>query len=277
MTSDMVSTGGSDAGLLHIKHDSIQLSTKPSASIHYSYLAGAGSSSAPLVVFLNGLMTDKSSWLAIMAQLTKVISDHPTMLAYDRYGQGLTEDRDPQDQSHEEGYGHDALDVATDLHQLISQFVEKHLDPQAETPKIFLVAASIGCAIARLYAQEHPGTVSGLLFLDSIMANSSFDLWPDPDSEGFDPNSLPEDVTVRALREHRATFAARFAPSVVNPESFDRRNLAKLLPYSDEPKLRGPDNKGPIIIVVGHSPTAFADESLQVSEIIATEDPRTRS
>ena len=270
MASDLVSKRGSDASLLHIKHDALELSTKPNASIHYSYLAAAGSSSAPLIVFLNGLMTNKSSWLAIMAQLTKRISNHPTMLAYDRYGQGLTEDRDPQDQSREEGYGHDALDVATDLHRLISQFIEKHLERQNETPKVFLVAASIGCAIARLYAQEHPGTVSGLLFLDSIMANSNFDLWPDPDSEGFDPTSLPEDITIKVLREQRAAFAARFAPSVVNPESFDRRNLAKLLPHSDKPKLRGPGNRGPIIIVVGHSPLAFAEEGLQVSGIFAT-------
>lgn len=270
MAFDMVSKGGSNASLLHIKHNSLQLSTKPDASIHYSYLVATRSSPAPLIVFLNGLMTDKSSWLAIMAQLTKVNSDHPTMLAYDRYGQGLTEDRDPQDQSREEGYGHDALDVATDLHQLISHFVEKHLDRPDETPEIILVAASIGCAIARLYAQEHPGTVSGLLFLDSIMANSNFDFWPDPDSEDFDPNSLDEDITVKVLKEQRAAFAARFAPSVVNPESFDRRNLAKLLPYSDEPKLQGPGKRGPIIIVVGHSPTAFADESLQASEIFAT-------
>ena len=270
MISDIALKRGSDASLLRVKHGSMELSTKPNASIHYSHLVAATSTSAPLVVFLNGLMTDKSSWLAIMAQLTKTISGHPTMLAYDRYGQGLTEDRDPQDQSREEGYGHDALDVATDLHQLISQFVEKHLDRQDETPRLILVAASIGCAIARLYAQEHPGTVSGILFLDSIMANSNFDFWPDPDSEGFDPNSLPEDITVQVLKEQRAAFAARFAPSVVNPESFDRRNLAKLLPYSDEPKLQGPNNKGPIIVVVGHSPTAFADESLQVSEIFAT-------
>ena len=190
---------------------------------------------------------------------------HPTMLAYDRYGQGLTEDRDPQDKDREAGYGHDALDVTRDLHQLILQFVEKHFVAPQKPSHIILVAASIGCAIARLYAQEHPGSVAGLLLLDSIMANSNFDFWPDPDAPDFDPSSLPEDITLDVLREQRIAFAARFSPKAVNREGLDRRNLASLLPYSDAPKLQGPGDKGPYVLVVGHDPETFAEESLEVS------------
>lgn len=256
----------SDAGLLKIRHDSLELTTKPGASIHYSYTKGVEQNFSPLVVFLNGLMTDKASWLAIMSKIVQAMPNHPTMLAYDRYGQGLTEDRDRQDTGREEGYGHDVRDAARDLHQLIIQFVKRHSDAHEEKPQVILIAASIGCAIARLYAQEYPGTVAGLLFLDSIMANSSFDFWPNPDAEDFDPSVLLDDITVDVLREQREAFAARFGPSAVNPEGLDRRNLASLLPYSDTPKLQGPGGKGPYIMVVGHDPETFAEESLQVSE-----------
>ena len=255
----------SDAGLLKIKHSSLRLTTKPSASLHYSYIKTPYSESAHLIVFLNGLMTDKTSWLPIMSKVSQAMPTHPIMLAYDRYGQGLTEDRDPQDKAREEGYGHDAQDVTRDLHQLILQFVEKHMDAPQGLPRVILVGASIGCAIARLYAQEHPGSVPGLLFLDSIMANSNFDFWPDPDALDFDPSSLPEDITLDILREQRAAFAARFSPNAVNRESFDRRNLASLLPHSDAPKLQGPGDTGPYILVVGHDPETFAEESLEVS------------
>ena len=255
----------SDAGLLQIKHSSLRLTTKTGASLHYSYLKSPCSEPAHLIVFLNGLMTDKTSWLAIMSKVSQAMPSHPTMLAYDRYGQGLTEDRDPQDKDREEGYGHDALDVTRDLHQLILQFVEKHFVAPQEPPHIILVGASIGCAIARLYAQEHPRSVAGLLFLDSIMANSNFDFWPDPDALDFDPSSLSEDITLDVLREQRIAFAARFSPKAVNREGFDRRNLASLLPYSDAPKLQGPCDKGPYIMVVGHDPETFAEESLEVS------------
>ena len=256
----------SDAGLLKIKHSSLELTTKPGASIHYSYIKGVEQNSSPLVVFLNGLMTDKASWLAIMSKVSQAMPNHPTMLAYDRYGQGLTEDRDPQDQGREEGYGHDVRDAAKDLHQFIIQFLGRHSDAHEEKPQVSLVAASIGCAIARVYAQEYPGTVAGLLFLDSIMANSKFDFWPDPDAEDFDPSGLPEDITVGALREQRAAFAAKFSPEVVNAEGLDRRNLVSLLPHSNAPKLQGPGSKGPYILVVGHDPEVFAEESLEVRQ-----------
>ena len=257
----------SNASILKIKHSSLQLDSKPSiTSIQYSYITNLDSTEdTPLLVFLNGLMTDKASWLAIMAKLNQVMSNCPTMLAYDRYGQGMTEDRNPQDQHREPGYGYDCQDVARDLHQLVLQFKEKHLRSGHGPPSLIFVASSIGCAIARLYAQEYPGTVTGLLLLDSIIANSNFDFWPNPDAPDFDPSFMPEDVTVKILKEQRAAFAAMFNPSVKNPEGLDRRNLATLLPYSDRPKLQGPDNAGPVIRVVGHDPQAFAEEGLQVS------------
>lgn len=210
-------------------------------------------------------MADKSSWLPTMAGIIRADPHFPSMIAYDRYGQGLTEDRDPQDRGREEGYGHDVRDAAVDLHQLIGQVYRDHSLSKYSMPQLVLVANSIGCAIARLFAQEHPENVAGILLLDSIMANSNFDFGPDPDAEGFDASELPNDISVEVLRKQRANFKAIFSPETKNREGLDRRNLASLLPDSDKPSLVSPHNQGPFITVVGHDFETFAQESLRVS------------
>ncbi len=248
-----------------ITHDSLTLSTKPGAAIHYSF--ARGKDDRYFVVFLNGLMSTKSTWLSVMGGIIRkraVFPGFPSMLAYDRYGSGLSEDPNPQDLGREKGYGHDVADVVRDLHEIISQVASEHLAAVQSQFQLILVGNSIGCAIARLYAQTYPGVVAGLLLLDSIMANSDFDWWPNPDADGFDASQLPDDVTIDVLKEQRAKYAAIFRPDVVNKEGLDRRNLAKLLPESDNPKLQGP-NKGPFVTVVGHDFDVFAQESLEVS------------
>ena len=244
-----------------IVHSSIQLHHKPTASIHFS-LARSNDLDNPrvLVVFLNGLIADKSSWLPIMASIIRQRREGstagPSLLAYDRYGQGLTTDTDPQDQGREPMRGHDVADAAKDLWQLILQVCV-----DGSMPRVVLVANSIGCAISRCYARDHP--VAALLFLDSIIANSDFDFWPDPDRPGFNVDELPDDVSVEVLREQRAKFAKIFGPDVVNQEGLDRSTLARLLPYSDEPKI-GEPGKQPWITVYGHDFQTFAEESLKV-------------
>ena len=250
-----------------IKHHSIALTTKAEASIHYSFVCGQGViGQTCLVVFLNGLMMPKASWLPVMGSIVRQRKGMgcPSMLAYDRYGQGMTEDRDPQDEGRKEGYGHDCLDAAQDLHQLIVQIADIELQTKLADLQLVFVANSIGCAIARLYAQGYPATVDGILMLDSIMANSNFDFWPNPDAENFKQELLPEDVSIDILREQRAKFAAIFSPSIVNREGLNRRSLAKLLPRSDGPKLLG-TKLPPLVTVVGHDFDAFAQESLKVS------------
>ncbi|TGJ76843.1 hypothetical protein E0Z10_g10797 [Xylaria hypoxylon] len=259
-----------------ITFGSIKLLTKPTAFLEYSKVQSVGESgvSNVLVVFLNGLIAPQSFWLPVMALVLRHLklgdssidggASRPQMLAYDRYGQGRTIDRDPSDEGKEEGYGHDTLDVVRDLHQLISQTRE---DSDDQPKRIMFVANSIGCAIARLYAQHHPGTVAGMLFLDSIMANTDFvSIFPDPDSPDFDPGSLPQDVTPEMLHETRKKFREVFHPSVKNPEGLDRRNLATLLPDADKPSLgQGFAGRAPFVIVVGHDPEWFAKESLRGS------------
>ncbi|KAL8769256.1 MAG: hypothetical protein Q9209_004757 [Squamulea sp. 1 TL-2023] len=250
-----------------VTHDTIALSHKPTANIHFTFAAGNEPENAPrrLIVFLNGLMTDKSTWLPVMAGIIRNHKDNgfPSLLAYDRYGQGLTEDRDPQDNGRDKGRGHNIADVVHDLHRLVIQiWTNKIKKPQNEIRLIF-VANSIGCAIARLYAMFYPSHAEALLLLDPMIANSDFDWFPDPDSKDFDPMALPDDVSIDVLREQRTKFATFFAPDVINKEGLDRRDLADHLPYSDGPLLEAPDGRGPILTVVEHDPERFASESLQ--------------
>ncbi|CAF9925698.1 hypothetical protein IMSHALPRED_006757 [Imshaugia aleurites] len=241
----------------------VTLPHKPTATMACSYVSGTDP--AVLVVFLNGLMTDKSSWVPVISGIirqrkSRASPEFPSMLAYDRYGVGMSEDRDPLDQGREQGHGHDCRDAAEDLHYLIRHFSEGLKLLSGEKLRVVLVANSIGCAIARLYAERYP--VAAVLFLDSIMANSDFDFWPDPNAPGFDKRKLPDDVSVEVLRQQRAKFAAIFKPDVVNREGLSRRNLAKLLPHSDKPML-GSQSERPWVTVVGHDFDAFAAESLR--------------
>ncbi|KAL8965523.1 MAG: hypothetical protein Q9183_003808, partial [Haloplaca sp. 2 TL-2023] len=164
----------------------------------------------------------------------------------------------------EPGRGHNVIDVVHDLHQLITEIVDGKLHTPLDGVQLVLVANSIGCAIARLYAQSYPGTVTALLLLDSMMANSNFDWWPDPDAADFDPAELPTDVTIEALQEQRTKFAKIFAPSSMNKEGLDRRDLPGLLPHSDRPLLQAPGGRTPLLTVIEHDPERFASESLQV-------------
>ena len=244
-----------------IIHSTLNLPHKPTASIHYTLAKGTGDKI--MIVFLNGLMTDKTSWIPVIASIIRqrkgTSAGFPTMLTYDRYGQGMTSDRDPQDEGKEAGHGHDCASAAEDLHHLIQQISEKQLGMKSEQLRIILVANSIGCAIGRLYAQVYP--IAAFLLLDSIMANSNFDLWPNPDSPQYQDQDLG-DVPLDVLRDQRAKFTAIFHPSVPNKEGLSRRNLATLLPHSDRPILGTPGNR-PWITIVGHDFSAFAEESLQ--------------
>ena len=245
-----------------INQDAI-LTHKPSASINYAF-ARDGGKDPILVVFLNGLMTDKVTWIPVIAGIIRrrigTDAGFPSMLAYDRYGQGMSDDGDPADHGKDKGHGHDCWDAAEDLHALVEQVAKEQMGMKQENLKIVLVANSIGCAIARLYAQAHP--VAAFLFLDSIMANSNFDFWPDPDAPDFNKDELPEDVSIDVLREQRAKFAVIFHPSTINKEGLSRRNLAQLLPHSNSPML-GKEGNRPWLTVMGHDFEAFAEESLR--------------
>ncbi|KAF1917226.1 Alpha/Beta hydrolase protein [Ampelomyces quisqualis] len=252
---------------------SMALDHKPGAKLNYTYYPASSQKnhkspfSQTLLVFLNGLMLPRSSWDAsIQSFLEKRIVSrlpYPGLLSYDRYGQGES-DSDPSDKDPPPCHGHDAMSAVQDLKQLILQIWREHLDAAKPThfPNLIFVCNSIGCALARLFTQTHPGTVSGLLFLDSIMANSDYQsFWPDPDAADFNKHSLPQGVSPSQVRQTRQKYRETFHPDVPNQEGLSRRNLAQLLPAADAPRLEGYLGQGPYLTVVGHDWETFAEQS----------------
>ncbi|KAL6704201.1 hypothetical protein ACN47E_008458 [Coniothyrium glycines] len=253
---------------------SLSVENKPGAKIHYTYYPPSQSRGHPnpfsqtLIVFLNGLMLPRSSWdNTIRSFLEKRLVGrlpYPALLSYDRYGQGDS-DHDPEDKDPPPSHGHDVLSAVKALKEITLQIWRDHLDHAKPThyPCLIFVCNSIGCAIARLFAQCYPGTVSGLLFLDSIMANSDYlSMWPNPDAPDFDPRTLPGGVTLDDVRATRAAYTQLFHPDVPNMEGLTRRNLAALLPHSDAPKLEGYLGRGPYLTIAGHDWETFADQCL---------------
>lgn len=221
-----------------------------------------------LIVFLNGLILPRASWFDAVRYLTELRRESslatPAMLCYDRFGQGDS-DSDPMDPP-DTPYGHDALSIVEDLHQLLTCVSNTRLGRDIATLRLVLVGNSVGCVLARLYAAAYPDSALGFLFLDSMMANSDFvSLFPDPDSRNFDPNDLPAEVTPADLRHARAVFGRYFHPTVGNPEHFDRRMLPGLLPHADTPALPGM----PRLVVIGHDPDVFAENCETVSFLLA--------
>lgn len=246
----------------------ISLATKPTAQIAYSFQPAVSTTKPALLVFLNGLGLPQVSWLPAITQLKELRRENiPAILTYDRFGQGQTTDRDPNDEGAADPmHGHDCLSVVHDLRQFITQIAAEKLGvSETDSVPLVLVANSIGCALARLYAQEYPGTVAGLLLLDSVLANSDFvSVFPDPDAEDFDPTILPPGLPLQALRATREGTRRVFHPDVGSKEGLSRKNLRTLLPASDGPLLRGPGGSGPFVTVVGHDFEAFAEESAKM-------------
>lgn len=258
------------ASRAQVVYELIRLTTKPTAQISYSFLPASRplpSSNPTLVVFLNGLGLPQTSWTPAISKLIDLRSNAniPAILTYDRFGQGQTTDRDPQDEGVTDPmHGHDSISVINDLRQLIVQIAtEKMGIVDIQNLALVFVSNSIGCALARLYTQQHPNTVAGILLLDSVLANSDFvSVFPDPDVEGFGAsNALPEGVTVENLRSAREVTKRIFHPTVGSKEGLSRKNLSTLLPKSDSPILKGVDGRGPYVTVVGHDFKTFAEHS----------------
>ncbi|KAG4439569.1 hypothetical protein IFR05_004968 [Cadophora sp. M221] len=181
---------------------------------------------------------------ATIASLQKLAPTCPAILTYDRFGQGLTTSRDPLDGQRGKELGHDFLDVANDLHEIILSVAASELglqSPDVESGKarLLLVGASIGAPIARLYVQNHQGIVSGMIILDSNIANANYS-----DSLDFDGDSLlSDDCTLEQYRETRLKLTRMF---------------------DLKPKLVGIRKAGPLLSVVGHDPETFVDLSYDV-------------
>jgi pimeloyl-ACP methyl ester carboxylesterase len=249
----------------------LSIPSKPSAPISYVFFPAINpqpSLKEHLIVFVNGLGLPASSWLPSIQILHGSIKSCPAILTYDRYGQGLTTARDPLDT--QKALGHDFIDVANDLHEIITTIATSRLglhesDLEEEKLHLLLIGASIGAPIVRLYVQHHPGKAAGIILLDSNICVDYSVVWPDPDAPGFDPESvISDDCTLEQYRVERAKLSKMFDLKVKNPEGLDRSNSAVLLPDADAPKLVGVDGKGPELTVVGHDPETFTEMSFMM-------------
>jgi pimeloyl-ACP methyl ester carboxylesterase len=100
----------------------------------------------PTVVLFNGLGEFSASW----ARITDRVSDTARVCAYDRAGQGWSDDvAEPQD----------GLEAAADLHALLAA--------AGEHGPYVLVGHSIGGPYAMTYAARYPQDVAGMVLLDS--------------------------------------------------------------------------------------------------------------
>jgi pimeloyl-ACP methyl ester carboxylesterase len=242
------------------------LSTKPTARLSYSFIpqpsGHTGRHSKRLLVFLSGIDNSQTIW---QGTLTKLVSlsrtngfDLPPMLAYDRYGAGNS-DHDPSDAGKPPEQYHDAVESMRDLHQLIIQIAPKHLglaENELHELRIIFCAYSIGCCIARFYADAYPGTVEALLLIDSPPAGTAAEnLVPDPDiPEEWEKGRLflPEGTTADQCRD--AIRKGRNSPlsghAMTTRERIRWDNMPQLLPSSERPKLRGPEPGMPLVAVV---------------------------
>jgi pimeloyl-ACP methyl ester carboxylesterase len=239
--------------------------SKPQAPLAYKLFESNQSEDSPLVVFINGLGLPSVSWYAAISLLQEsATSLRPNILTYDRYGQGATTSRDPTDEQpgKEPGYGHDVNDVVNDLHELLEVVAPN-------SSRFVFVAASIGVHIARLYADKYPGVVEGLLFLDSNIGNVEFtDLWPNPHAPDFEPSDVVgEDCTLEQYTAAYTKLGMMFNSDVKSPEGLDRRNVKNLLPDPAAPKLKGPEGQGPWLIVAGHDPELFVEDTFEKTKV----------
>ncbi|KAJ4256262.1 hypothetical protein NW762_009342 [Fusarium torreyae] len=247
-------------------YEFIRLATKPGAQMSYSFTPATGSETKPtLVVFVCGLSIPQVGWTATIAKLKELAPNGlPPLLTFDRFGHGQTTDRDPNDEgAADPTHAHDCMSVVGDIRQLVTQVLKDKLsidDP--DSARLLLVSNSIGCAISRLYAAEYPSTVSGILFLDSVLTDTDFvSVFPDPDAEGFTPDKLPSGITVENLRIAREETFKRFHPSIGSKEGLSRKNLGQLLPHPDSPSLPKVDGKEAYITVLGHDFDYFASRT----------------
>lgn len=264
--SQMPSSGLID--LEGFQNDFIRLPSKPSARLSYSFRPqsqGETGSGQPqrLLIFLSGIDNRSKSWQAAIASFIRLSQIRrlsiPPILIYDRYGIGLS-DRHPSETDKHSKLRYSILEAMYDLHELVVQIaLEKLGYKEAEVHRLNIVFAShsMGCFIARLYAQEYPGTVEALLLIDSGISNTAVqDFVPDPDrpTHVYKYN-VPSDVTpdmcrlaIQRIMKSPFNFYGR------NREGMYWGNSPELLPHNDAPRLRGPRSGLPLVTVVVNDP-----------------------
>jgi pimeloyl-ACP methyl ester carboxylesterase len=258
--------------LIDLEVGYMRLKSKPSAKLSFSLLPGKSHSNHAnsLIIFLSGLENPQSIWKPTITAFVTTSQEEgwPTMLTYDRFGSGRS-DRDPADIGKDPDNWHDVLDVVRDLRELVISIADTRPYVQQDINKlrIILVGHSLGCAVARLYAQTHPRTVTHLLLLDSAPSiRDPVAMIPDPLSLDFRESDLPLGITAEMCGESRANFRkSSHNPNAANSEGLNWKHLIDQLPHPNEPMLEGPDGAGPFITIIKHDPIILAKQYREVS------------
>lgn len=228
----------------------IKLPSDPGHALSFAY--EPGKTSLPLIVFMNGLLQPSTSFKPAIDHFLNLIKTEqgenrlPGILIWDRYGQGLSEKQEKT---------HDPNEVIETLKELLLQPSILLSDHQKDRSIIF-VGNSIGCPLARLYAQKYSKNVFGFLFLDSMIASSDFiSIFQEPKDE--DERKHLSTKERQGMKIGREKMQMYFHPSLPNAERFDRSQLATYVPFSHQPKLAN----DPFVTVLGHDHEFFANDT----------------
>ena len=112
---------------------------------HMMHLSCAGSG-RPTVVLESGLLHDSRDWLLV----EPLVANFARVCSYDRAGYGWSDYRSGP---------RDAAAISDELAALMAE--------GDETPPFILVGHSLGGIFVRQFALRHPGTVVGMIFVDS--------------------------------------------------------------------------------------------------------------
>ena len=232
-----------------------------SAQLSCTFIAaGPGAPLRTLIIFLNAIDSPQTAWYPLIRLISQQLASRnsPPMLMYDRVGQG--------DSTGSNTPNRDVMAAVMDLRRLVERIAELKLKvkrDEVNTIRTMLVGSSIGCSIARLYAQTFPRTIGGLLLLDPIPTNRDMlSLFPDMRTPVFSNSPLPSPITPSLLEETREIVRRDMCN---NAEGLWTANICDYLPFSSLPKLLGPKPNTPLVTVIVHDPDVFALEIKQVS------------
>jgi pimeloyl-ACP methyl ester carboxylesterase len=251
----------------------IPLKRDPSIQLSCTFFGSVGRCSPrkTLIVCISGIDNSQRIWYPTVTAFfqTRDSTSAPPILTYDRSGIGKSVGKNAEVEGRPKGHGRDCLDAAHDLRDIITQVGQLRLginENSINELRIIFVTSSIGTAIARLYCTSYPKTVTGLVILDSTLANSNTrDIFPDPKVPGFVESDLPDGITGDLCVLATNQLGQIYASDARNREGLWRGNLPSLLPYADSPKLQGPISKSPYVTVVEHDRALFGEVAHGVS------------
>jgi pimeloyl-ACP methyl ester carboxylesterase len=224
------------------------------------YCAGQREADQPLIVIEAGSGSSSQDWVLVQPEIAKFAR----VCTYDRAGLGWSDPGPPPRSSQQ---------YATELHTL--------LEKAGETPPYIFVAHSYGGHTVRLFTQEHPEDVVGMVLVDARhpsimiptrqMSEREWRQWELLARVGFFR------LIGKQVLESEAPSMAEKLPNYPYPIVFDAEYFATgrlqnaTTPESDQSvQETGPFGSLPLVVIAQETPDLFA--SLPPEEQKAAED-----